>query len=77
MAAKTAQKGAKKSVVRFIKNAKGKRVKAVLPIELYEKMIELLEDAEDIRDINEAMKNPDFIPWEEAEKLLDALSDSN
>jgi hypothetical protein len=31
----------------------------------------------DLNDAKEAMKNPDFIPGEEAEKLLDELPDSN
>jgi hypothetical protein len=77
MATKTAKNGAEKSRVRFKKNAQGKKVEAILPIDLYERMVELIEDAEDIRDAEERMKNPDFIPWEEAVKLLDELPDSN
>jgi hypothetical protein len=70
MAAKTAQKGAKKSVVRFKRNAQGKKIEAVLPIRLYEKLIEQAEELEDIRACDKAMKNPDFIPLEEVKKQL-------
>ena len=51
-------------------NTKGEKTEVVLPIELYERLIEELEELEDIRDFDEAMKDPDFIPWEEAKKQL-------
>jgi hypothetical protein len=59
LAAKTRKKGAvsspspKKSTSlrpRFIVNERGERVEVVLPIKLYEQLIEELEDREDIRD---------------------------
>ena len=72
VATKAAKKTAKKKGpgVRFIVNAKGEKTEVVLPIALYEQMLEELEDAEDIRAADEAMKDPDFIPWEEAKKQL-------
>jgi hypothetical protein len=70
MATKTAEKGA----VRYIVNARGKKTDAVLPIRVYERLLEKAEELEDIRAFDKAMKNPDFIPWEEAEKSLSKLS---
>ena len=77
MATTPAEEKSSDTGVRFIVNAKGEKTEAVLPIQLYERMVELIQDAEDIRDAEQAMKNPDFIPWEEAEKLLDELPDSH
>ncbi len=70
MATKTAKKSGSKTEVRYIVNDKGEKTEVVLPIELYEAMLERIEDAEDIQAIEEAMKEPDFIPWEEAKKQL-------
>ncbi len=56
--------------VRYIVNAKGEKTEVVLPIALYERLIEELEELEDIRDFDEAMKDSDFISWEEAKKQL-------
>jgi hypothetical protein len=76
MATKAAKKkGDRRHSVRYIVNAQGKKTEVVLPIALYERMLELLEDVEDIRDAEEVMKNPKFVPWEEAERQLDALPD--
>ncbi len=72
-----AKQSSTESGVRYIVNAKGEKTEVVLPIELYEELLERVEDAEDIRDIEEVMKAPDFIPWEEAERQLDELSDSD
>jgi hypothetical protein len=70
MATKTVKKRDSKSAVRYIINDKGEKTEVVLPIELYEALLERIEDAEDIQAIKEAMKEPDFIPWEEAKKQL-------
>ena len=77
MAMNPAVEGQTDTGVRFIVNSKGEKTEAVLPIQLYERLVEVLEDAQDTHDAEEAMKNPDFVPWEEAEKLLDELPDSN
>jgi hypothetical protein len=42
----------------------------VLPIVLYERLLEELEELEDIRDFDEAMKDDDFVLWEEVKKKL-------
>jgi hypothetical protein len=74
-AKKTSKKTGKKIAVRYIVNAKGKKTEVVLPLSVYKRMLERLEDIEDIKDFDEAMKDPDFIPWEEAERQLDELAD--
>ena len=70
MATKTAKNSSSKTQVRYIVNDKGERTEVVLPIELYERLIERIEDTEYIQAVEEAMKDPDFIPWEEAKKQL-------
>lgn len=50
-------------------NAKGKRTHVLLPIKTYEKLLESIEDAEDIRAIRE-VEHEKTIPWEEAKKRL-------
>jgi len=77
MATKAAKKSSKESAVRYIVNSKGKKTEVVLPLSVYKRMLERLEDIEDIKDFDEAMKNPEFIPWEEAERQLDELADSH
>jgi hypothetical protein len=73
MATKTAKKGDAQLGVRYIVNALGEKTEVVLPIAVYERILELLEDAEDVQDTGEVMKHPDFVPWEEAEGQLDEL----
>ena len=70
MGTKTAKQSSMETRVRYIVNAKGEKTEVVVPIELYERLIEELEELEDIRDFDEAMKDPDFIQWEEAKKQL-------
>jgi prevent-host-death family protein len=77
VATKVVKKAIRKTAVRYIVNAKGKKTGVVLPISMYERMLERLEDIEDRQDIDEAMRHPDFIPWEEAERQLDALANSD
>jgi hypothetical protein len=56
--------------VRYIVDADGKRTEVVLPIVLYERLLEELKELEDIRDFDEAMKDDDFVLWEEVKKKL-------
>ncbi len=71
MATKAAKKkGGKRRGVRYIVNSRGEKTEVVLPIALYRKLIEQAEELEDVRAFDEAMKDPDFIPWEEAKKQL-------
>jgi len=43
----------------YITDNKGKKVSVILPIKQYEKMLEELEDAEDLRFYEEAKKDDD------------------
>lgn len=51
----------------YITNEKGKKVSVILPIKLYQQMIDELEDAEDLRLYEEAKKDDDgeYISLEE------------
>ena len=70
MATKAKKKSGKRLGVRFVFDAQGKKTEVLLPIALYERMLEELEDAEDIRAADEAMKDPESIPLEEVKKQL-------
>ena len=70
MASKAAKKIGKKSAIRYIVNSDGKKTEAVLPISLYQRLIKRTEELEDIRHFDKAMKDRDFIPWEEAKRQL-------
>ena len=56
--------------VRYIVNAGGERQDVVIPVEVYERLLDELEDAEDTRIIAERMKNPEFVSWEEVKQEL-------
>jgi len=58
----------------YLEDNKGKKVAIVIPISQYNKMIEELEDLEDVRLYDEAKKNDtgERIPMEEAFKMIDA-----
>jgi hypothetical protein len=79
LATKTRKKGAvsslspKKSTSlrpRFIVNEQGERVEVVLPIKLYEQLIEGLEDREDIRDAQIARKEQQWETLAEVKQRL-------
>ena len=70
MVTKTVKKSSRKTGVRYIVNDKGERTEVVVPIELYEQLLERLEDIEDIRDFDEAMKDPEWKDFEEVAKRL-------
>ena len=73
MASKTNNKlssGNTERAVRYIVDADGKRTEVVLPIEVFERLLDELEELEDIRDFDEAMKDGDFVPWKEVKKQL-------
>ncbi len=71
MGTKTAKNSSTETRVRYIVNTNGEKTEVVLPIELYEQLIEELEELEDIRDFDEAMKAPEFIQWEEATRCIE------
>ena len=57
--------------VRYVVDESGKRVGVILPVEEYERMVEALEDAEDVRLYDEAraaQESGDFevVPLEQA-----------
>jgi hypothetical protein len=73
MATKTNRKSSAsntKPAVRYIVDADGKKTEVVLPVVLYERLLEELEELEDVRDFDEAMTDHDFVPWEEVKKQL-------
>ena len=56
----------------FITDEKGKRVSVILPIQDYNKMLEDLEELEDIKAYDEARKsNEDALVAEEAFKMIE------
>jgi hypothetical protein len=61
---------------RYIVDENGKRVSVILPIEEYERLIEILEDLEDVRAYDEARAElergeDEVIPWEQARKEIE------
>ena len=58
----------------FLTDKKGKKTAVLLPIAKYNKMIEQLEDAHDVKLYDEAKKNDDGvrIPIDEAFKIIEA-----
>ena len=57
----------------FITDSKGKKIAVILPIEDYNKMIEDLEDIDDVRLYDEVKQlNESSIPIEEAFKLIES-----
>jgi len=77
MGTKAAKQSRTETRVRYIVNTDGEKTEVVLPIELYEELLERLEDAEDIQAVEEVMKAPDFVAWDEAERQIDELPDSD
>jgi hypothetical protein len=61
--------------VQYLTDEHGERVSVVLPIDLYEKLLEELEEAEDVRLYDEAKAElergeDELIPWEQAKKEI-------
>lgn len=58
--------------IQYLTDAKGKKKAIVIPIKMYEKMIDKLDELEDIRLYNEAKKNEEsYIPIDEAFKIIE------
>jgi len=53
VATKTVMKRDSKLEMRYIKNHKGEKTEVVLPIELYGRLLEKVEELEDIKDFEE------------------------
>ena len=71
MATKTAKNSSSKTEVRYIVNDKGEKTEVVLPIELYERLLDEFEELEDIKDFDEAMKKGEWEDFEKVAKRLD------
>ncbi len=70
-ATKTAKNSSFKTEVRYIVNDKGEKTEVVLPIELYERLLDEVEELEDIKDFDEAMKKGEWEDFEKVAKRLD------
>jgi hypothetical protein len=70
-ATKTAKNSSSKTEVRYIVNDKGEKTEVVLPIELYERLLDEVEELEDIKDFDEAMKKGEWEDFEKVTKRLD------
>ncbi len=56
----------------FITDNKGRKISAVLPIKKYEQLLEELEELEDIKAYDKAMKKKlEFVPLQQAFKEID------
>ena len=55
---------------RFITDAEGHKTDVVLSLKDFQTLLELAEELEDIKAFDEAMKDPEFVDWEEAKKEL-------
>ena len=51
-------------------DASGKKAHVMLPIKVYQKLLEVIEDAQDIRAMKEATSSEPNIPWEEVKKRI-------
>lgn len=61
---------------RYITDETGKRVSVILDIKEYERLLEALEDLEDLRAADEALAEiergeDELIPWEQAKREMD------
>jgi hypothetical protein len=56
--------------VQYVVDQSGDKVGVFISIDEYEHMLELIEDQEDIKAIEEAKKEDDWIPIEEVRKQL-------
>lgn len=61
--------------VQYVVDEQGKRVGVFLPVEEYERLLEELEELEDIRAYDEAKAEleqgrEELLPWEEAKKRI-------
>jgi len=67
MARKTTKNGNSKTDVRYIVNDKGEKTEVVLPIGLYERLLDEIEELQDINDFDEAMEKGE---WEDFEEVV-------
>ena len=70
MATKTTKSRNSETDVRYIVNDKGEKVAVVLPIGLYEKLLDEIEELQDIKDFDEAMEKGEWEDFEEVARRL-------
>jgi PHD/YefM family antitoxin component YafN of YafNO toxin-antitoxin module len=70
MATRIMKKSESKTQVRYIVNDKGEKTEVVLPVSLFEKLLDEVEELEDIKDFDKAMKTGE---WEDFEKVTRRL----
>jgi len=70
MATKTTKNRKLETDVRYIVNNKGEKNEVVLPIELYEKLLDEIEEMQDIKDFDEAMEKEEWEDFDEVAKRL-------
>lgn len=59
------------SKTQYITDDKGKKVAVLLPLKQYNKMLEELEELEDIKAYDKVMKSkPEFVPFDKAVKEI-------
>ena len=55
---------------RFVLDETGNKVAVVLPIDVYEELVEQLEQQDDLKAIDEAMKDSERITWKQVKTEL-------
>ena len=59
--------------IRYVTDENGKRVEVIMPVEEYERLVEVLEDLEDVRIYDEAeieREGSEPIPWEKVREEI-------
>lgn len=59
---------------RFVLDETGNKVAVVLPIDVYEELVEQLEQQDDLKAIEEAMQDSERIPWEQVKTSMTGCS---
>ena len=54
----------------FVCDESGNKVAVVLPIDVYDELVEQIEQQDDLKAIEQAMKDAERIPWEQVKKEL-------
>ena len=54
----------------ILTDAQGNPTHVVLTIEAYERIVDFIEDAEDVREVERRLKNPEFVSLEEVKASL-------
>jgi hypothetical protein len=70
MAIKTTKIRKPETDVRYIVNDRGEKTEVVIPIELYEKLLDEIEEMQDIKDFDEAMEKGEWEDFDEVAKRL-------